>query len=518
MEALWFTEILKDVLAHYLFPPVDSKRHSYLSAAELHQCRLVCRPWYNWIVVHKASIRTDPKRCPPDAIALQALFRRTRVVEAPLDRAGSRSTLIDDVVRALCDPNCLVRKFKQRVGFSSVGSAQYFLDLLAGNISVTQISIALTPLPSVYEALGTRTSLTRLEWTRIGATSNFGDLLASLSALPRLAVLSLEYGSSLNIGRASQLAQYIGTSSCLRRLRLDGTVPPCSSFCDAFRSNSALTSLELIGTTSTPSFTASIVEALRSHQALTSLNLRCSLEDLGGIAISKTLKLNRVLRKLTIAVTGLHQAAMAPLAESLIGNDSLQKLDISMNTLVGDEGIGLLGKALAQNSGLRKLDISHVIASSAHLEDFSSGLKMNTTLKVLRSQGNHFTAEGVSHLALALAKNNSLTDLCLWATNLGCEGAIVLADALKLNSSLRRLTLHSNWIGLAGTAALAEGLKENHSLRYLGLVSNHFGDDGGRRLLEALDINTSLRSLELGNNSFREIREEMFCKKLSGRF
>jgi hypothetical protein len=87
-------------------------------------------------------------------------------------------------------------------------------------------------------------------------------------------------------------------------------------------------------------------------------------------------------------------------------------------------------------------------------------------------------------LALSVAPNNALGELCLGSNRIGDAGAEALALALSGGSSvLRRLSLRDNEIGDAGAWSLATALSTNAMLEELDLWGNRLSDGGKQTIL-----------------------------------
>ena len=97
-------------------------------------------------------------------------------------------------------------------------------------------------------------------------------------------------------------------------------------------------------------------------------------------------------------------------------------------------------------------------------------------------------------------KQNIISILDIYNSNISPDQVKKLADALKTNKTLKSLYINDNKIGDEGAKAIALALENNKTLISLELIGNNIGDEGGKALLYALTTNTTLRSLELDNN------------------
>ena len=194
---------------------------------------------------------------------------------------------------------------------------------------------------------------------------------------------------------------------------------------------------------------------------------------------------DRRVRALWLKRNPLRAAGMAPLAEMLRRNQTLEVLDL-VNCGLLDEGLETLLGALR-------------------------GPGANKTLRHLYVGTNGVTARSAAALADYIAGDCALESLYLSCNRLGDEGVEAIAPALAVNRTLRRVSFASNRIGPRGAAALARALAENTSIALLDLgftkatvavgeLGNLLGDDGAHAMAWLLERNGTLRVLDLLHN------------------
>jgi hypothetical protein len=76
---------------------------------------------------------------------------------------------------------------------------------------------------------------------------------------------------------------------------------------------------------------------------------------------------------------------------------------------------------------------------------------------------------GCLPIATALAENHGLRTLDLSCTRMGASACTTLAHALLQNTTINTLLVSGNQIGVKGNQALAQALSENRSLQHLGI-------------------------------------------------
>ena len=136
------------------------------------------------------------------------------------------------------------------------------------------------------------------------------------------------------------------------------------------------------------------------------------------------------------------------LVESLQKNTTLKVLDISKASLpydAGEETCEELQKMFEINKSLEELDIS---GEQAHLDSARFGIGLNLALTGLK-------------------KNTSLKILKIEHQNLGMQGANTLAEVLEVNKSLLEIHCENNDITLQSFTVLVNGLEKNTSITYM---------------------------------------------------
>ncbi|KAJ3179145.1 T-complex-associated testis-expressed protein 1 [Geranomyces variabilis] len=195
---------------------------------------------------------------------------------------------------------------------------------------------------------------------------------------------------------------------------------------------------------------------------LEELNVRYSVRDCGidfeweyfGMTLNDTvrltdsLKASRVLKRLTVAASGIDDDRCHLIANALRDNRTLEQLDLSHN-LISDAGAHALATALASPT---------------------------TTLSHLTLSSNRIGQPGATFLATALASNAKLTHLRLRMNHLSDRGGLSLFTALRENTTLQALDVSCNQMSTLTVDALCKALKANgKALVELDLSCNKLG-------------------------------------------
>ncbi|CAM9676067.1 unnamed protein product [Scytosiphon promiscuus] len=161
---------------------------------------------------------------------------------------------------------------------------------------------------------------------------------------------------------------------------------------------------------------------------------------------------------LVLRATNLGDAEVAPLCETLGGNDMLLSLNLSRNNL-RSAGASSLAKMLSSPScGLQELDISWNCCSGKGTVELGEALKHQCTLRKLEVAFNSFSDDGTMALAIALLDNRQLTSLGFSWNRIGGRASLALSRMLCLNSTLRKLDLSGNPLTETGGRSILRAL------------------------------------------------------------
>lgn len=177
------------------------------------------------------------------------------------------------------------------------------------------------------------------------------------------------------------------------------------------------------------------------------------------------------------------------------------ELDLKGRGLRGVDCIAL-GKILAINTTIHHLNLSDCLLLPQGFQALLDGLGKNSYLKVLELRGNNIQSSMVENLSTFLKTNHTLKQLLLEWNCLGCLRPLFqnFCDALALNKGLERLDLRNNQILDESGTDIANALKQNETLQSLDLRWNSLGIQGAKALWDAVQRNQKLRSMELCGN------------------
>ena len=209
---------------------------------------------------------------------------------------------------------------------------------------------------------------------------------------------------------------------------------------------------------------------------------------------------NTHITKLNLHTNGIDSKDVQALSESLLTNQKLTKLKMSLNYDLESSDIMPLINVL-NNSNLIALDLSSNSIDDTAGIVLAQTLVHNKTLAHLDLRSNQIDIGTARAFGETLKINNTLTLLDLSSSNFGIEGVGAIANALKVNNTLTCLYLSDDdsYMNITdeGVLSLVHSLKENHSISILGLGGSEMSNVGAGHLVALLETNKTLLEVDL---------------------
>ncbi|KAH8821658.1 hypothetical protein F5884DRAFT_745964 [Xylogone sp. PMI_703] len=171
------------------------------------------------------------------------------------------------------------------------------------------------------------------------------------------------------------------------------------------------------------------------------------------------------------------------------------RLIIQMIEFTKEEYFKQLLEALRSNTIIRSLDISKASLPYDASPDTCDTLRLlfaeNSTLEELDISGEHAHLEvtrfgiGLNHALTGLKDNTSLKVLRIEYQNLGLEGANTLASVLAENKGLTHIYCEHNDINLQGFTILVNAIAQNHTILHLPFM-RHDQDESIKRIGDSM--------------------------------
>ena len=334
-------------------------------------------------------------------------------------------------------------------------------------------------------------------------TKLFVEALQVNSTLTLLIIMVPLFGDQFIVSLANMLR--VNKTLTTVRCMTDGFVSAhnVQQLADSLMVNKTLNDLMFKGNAWGNDAVRILADYLKRSESLSSLNLSFGdIGDAGATALVEVLRTNTTLNSLGLCNNpGIGNSSVISLCEALKVNTTLSSLDLS-RTGISDAGVLSLVEVLKTNaSSLTSLLLSDIKISHQSLKSIAEVLRVNSTLKDLKFEGNKVGVGGTELIAESLKANTTLKLLSLSRNNIKAKCGRLFSDSLKVNGTLESLTLAENALGSRGAQLLSEGLRVNTSLRHLDLSGNSIGSEGAESIAETIRVNASLTSLKLGGNN-----------------
>jgi Ran GTPase-activating protein (RanGAP) involved in mRNA processing and transport len=268
-------------------------------------------------------------------------------------------------------------------------------------------------------------------------------------------------------------------------------------FARGFAHNTSVKSLSLKGCAIGSTEVNALAFALLGNDTLESLSLRRhGMPGAEDAAAVESLWQNDTLKHLTISdcasdddVTGFPTV--------LLENCTLETIDLSENTL-GLNHCHAICESLRRSSCLRELNLSgNDIVLDDHGAQALNDLLENTPLRMMDVSQNQITTQGIAVLAHGLRGNSFLRELRLEFCGIRNDGLIQLGEALVENSTLEIVRLEGNVFDQDVVSRFFQLLPQMDGLKelYLSPVFDMDSEELQSAVVDSLRENTSLQRL-----------------------
>ncbi|MET0961588.1 MAG: hypothetical protein ABWY05_02045 [Noviherbaspirillum sp.] len=200
-------------------------------------------------------------------------------------------------------------------------------------------------------------------------------------------------------------------------------------------------------------------------------------------------------------------AAGAALLADALGANTITHLDLGNNALQ-DQGVQALCAGLGQNTSLRSLVLHHCSMTNPGVQALADVVDAHAPLTALVLDGNAFDEHGAAIFAAALGRSRTLSSLSLRVSRLSDAGMACIARALISNTGLRSLALSGQDEECEHLPnALADALAANQTLATLVVYAGPMADPAARRRAAGMALNSTLRDFELWVNPYGRTKE-----------
>lgn len=268
---------------------------------------------------------------------------------------------------------------------------------------------------------------------------------------------------------------------------------------DSLRKNNRVTRLSLRDLKLSKQDALIMGPAIKNSTSLLTLELEDCLDSEGHVAdiLAVVLFYNRTIQTLHVRGSWSDPSQAFSLG-FLLHTATLSELRICHNQI--DATLArVIASGLKTNTSLRIMDLTDNGMDDEAVDEIAAGLAHGkTNVEFVSLDFNAFGDDGVAALSQMLAANSSVTELHLFGNRVSAIGAEHLADALRTNETLQSLILSFNRIGDRGAVALAQALTVNTTLTKIWFPSNAVGFEGMQAFADRLPLMKGLEQLNVG--------------------
>ena len=420
---------------------------------------------------------------------------------------------------------CFALKCIGECSTENSGLRSQMINLLGTNLELQEMMISDNsfPIKLFLEALQVNSTLTRLFiMVPVMGDQSIVSLANMLQVNKTLTTVRIDAEGFFSAHTVQQLADSLMVNKTLNYLMFMGNAwdnDAVRILAGYMKRSESLSSLKLNDSDIGDAGATALAEVLRTSTTLNSLDLlnNPGIGNPSVISLCEALKVNTTLSSLNLSGTGISDAGVLSLVEVLKTNTSSLTSLLLSDIKISHQSLKSIAEVLRVNSTLKDLKFEGNKVGVGGTKLIAESLKANTTLKLLSLSRNNIKAKCGRLFSDSLKVNGTLESLTLAKNALGSRGAQLLSDGLRVNTSLRHLDLSWNSIGSEGAESIAETIRVNASLTSLKLLGNNIGDPGANKVSEALKVNDCLEDLNLSFNAIGPAGAESIAEALKSK-
>ena len=240
--------------------------------------------------------------------------------------------------------------------------------------------------------------------------------------------------------------------------------------------------------------------AIKCNQCLHTFKLCNNNLHSSVIVILKALSKLSSLKELDLKATQISEDTGEYLSDIILNNADLVCLNLNDNNI--GKGMFKIAKALQQLGSLEALALGNTNMPNGICDDLALAIECNPCLNNLQLNDNNLQSSAINILLQALSKISTLKVLNLQSNQLNEHAGAYISSVILKNDGLCELNLNYNNIG-KGVFHIAKALQKCTSLTNLGLGNNNFPAEVCHELSLAIQSNQNLVSLRLFCNNLK---------------
>ena len=330
----------------------------------------------------------------------------------------------------------------------------------------------------------------------------------------------------LNIGwnniteeAANDIAAVILNNNDLKALNLSGNPLKTAgivTIAKALKNISTLSEWRIDWNNVTEEAADDIASVIQNNRKLQILDI-CGnkFQTVGVIKIAKSLQNIFYLSELYLNSVGITEETAGNVADVIVSNNKLQRLNLSGNTLK-TTGIIKIARVLKTISSLSELRIKWNNITEEAADDIAAVILKNCRkLQILDISGNRFHTDNIIKIAKSLHNVSCLSELYMNDIGITEEAAdAIAAFILNSNNRLCIFELCYNELKSAAAIKIARALRKVSSLSDLSIRWNSITEEAADDIAAITLNNDQFHKLDLGYNDFKSAGIEKIVRTL----
>ena len=188
---------------------------------------------------------------------------------------------------------------------------------------------------------------------------------------------------------------------------------------------------------------------------------------------------------------------MVPIISVYLKNNSTLNILSLPNNQITDNEIATLSEAIAVNTTLKRLDLSHNLISDVWV--LANSLKNNKSLQELNLSGNNIDNIGATTFAKTIQGNTTLLELNISKNWIDKEGIMNLLEEFNKSKTLHKLVCTHNNLSKPGLRAINEYIRKEKTVQIFNASWNSI-----HIMNHKLAIQTTLYSSQSSNDTLQK--------------
>ena len=247
-----------------------------------------------------------------------------------------------------------------------------------------------------------------------------------------------------------------------------------------------------------------ILKVLQHTPVLSSLKISdCNVIKEAADELTNVLLHNTLLQELDLSYNSLSTLDSLRILKGMKNISSLVTLNVSHNKII-DEAADELANVLLYNTKLEKVDLSFNDLSNSDILKIFKGMKNISNLKEINIGYNMITDKAADSIATVLSHNSKLQTLNMTFNYLRSKGCIKIFNGMKNILYLSNLNISHNKITCEATGSIAAILSHSTKLRQLDISYNDLQTSGAIEIFQSIKHTSTLTKFNIAHNMISE--------------